>query len=48
MSVRFGAAFHAFVSVLLMGTMWRVLAYHAMASNSPQVQHIGAAMTTQY
>lgn len=43
-----GAALHVFVSVLLVGTLWRILAYHAMASGNTHVQHVGAAMTTQY
>lgn len=48
MPLRLGAAVHVFVSVLILGTLWRVVAYHAMASANTQVQHIGAAMTTQY
>jgi hypothetical protein len=42
------AAFHIFTGVLIMGTLWRVLAYHALAAPSPQLQHIGGAMITQY
>lgn len=48
MPLRLGAAVHVFVSVLILGTLWRVLSYHAMASTNPNVQHIGAAMATQY
>lgn len=48
MPVRLGAAVHVFVSVLILGTLWRILAYHAMASDNPHLQHVGAAMTTQY
>jgi hypothetical protein len=48
MPLRLGAAVHVFVSVLILGTLWRLVAYHAMASSNVQVQHIGAAMVTQY
>lgn len=48
MPVRLGAAAHVFVSVLIMGTLWRILSYHAMASSNPTIQHAGAAMATQY
>lgn len=48
MPLRLGAAVHVFVSVLILGTLWRILAYHAMASNNPTVVHVGAAMITQY
>lgn len=47
MPVKLGAAAHIFVSVLVIGTLWRVVAYHLMAS-SGTAQHIGAAMITQY
>jgi hypothetical protein len=43
-----GAALHVFASVVLVGTLWRLLAYHAMASGNAHLQHVGAAMTTQY
>lgn len=48
MPLRLGAAVHVFMSVLILGTLWRVLAYHAMASSNTTVQHVGAAMSTQY
>lgn len=48
MPVRLGAAVHVFVSVLILGTLWRILAYHAMASSNSTVQHVGAAMSVQY
>lgn len=48
MPIRLGAAVHVFVSVLILGTLWRITAYHALASDNTTVQHIGAAMTTQY
>lgn len=46
--LRLGAAFHVFTSVLVLGTMWRIISFHAMASQNPQVQHLGAAMSLQY
>jgi hypothetical protein len=46
MSVK--AAAHIFTGVLIIGTMWRILAYHALAAPSPQLNHIGGAMITQY
>lgn len=42
------AAAHIFTGVLIIGTLWRVLAYHALASPTPALQHIGGAMITQY
>ena len=48
MPLRLGAAVHVFVSVLILGTLWRILAYHVMASSNVQLQHVGAAMSTQY
>jgi len=48
MPLRLGAAVHVFVSVLILGTLWRLTAYHAMASSNVQLQHVGAAMVTQY
>ena len=41
-------ALHVFLSVLILGTIWRVTQYHLMASSNPGVQHIGKAMSTQY
>lgn len=46
--LRLGAAFHVFTSVLVLGTMWRIVSFHAMASQNPLVQHAGAAMSLQY
>jgi hypothetical protein len=42
------AAAHIFCGVLIIGTMWRLLAYHALASPNTQLQHVGGAMITQY
>lgn len=39
---------HVFMTVLVLGTLWRVIQYHLMASNNAGVQHIGKAMSTQY
>lgn len=41
-------AVHIFLVVLVLGTLWRLTAYHLMASNNPQLQHAGKAMITQY
>lgn len=48
MPLRLGAAVHVFVSVLILGTLWRLTAYHLMASDNVQLQHVGGAMATQY
>lgn len=39
---------HVFFVVLVMGTLWRVAQFHAMASPNPSVQHLGKAMSIQY
>lgn len=39
---------HVFAIVLVFGTLWRLLSYHAMASPNPHLQHLGMAMATQY
>lgn len=39
---------HVFMIVLIFGTLWRVLSYHAMASPNVHLQHVGMAMSTQY
>jgi hypothetical protein len=36
------------MGVLVMGTLWRLLSYHAMASQNSNLQHLGMAMSTQY
>ena len=48
MWVDFQVALHVFMSVLVMGTIWRVLQYHLMASPNENMQHLGRAMSTQY
>jgi hypothetical protein len=39
---------HVFMSVLILGTIFRIVSYHLMASPNPGIQHIGKAMSTQY
>jgi hypothetical protein len=39
---------HIWVSVLIMGTMWRLVSYHLMASSNPSLVELGKAMATQY
>lgn len=51
MHTHFGSATHlasTFVGVLLAGTLWRLIAMHALLSKSPTVQGIGKTMLTQY
>jgi hypothetical protein len=44
--VRLGV--HIWVSVLILGTMWRLLSYHLIASPNQSMQHLGRAMAQQY
>lgn len=39
---------HIWVSVLIMGTMWRVISYHLIASPNENLVHLGRAMAQQY
>lgn len=39
---------HVFLIVLVFGTLWRLLSFHAMASPNTAVQHAGKAMSIQY
>ena len=39
---------HVFMTVLILGTIWRVIQYHLMASGNTGLQHVGKAMSTQY
>ena len=39
---------YSFMSVLIFGTLFRLLSYHAMASPNVHLQHVGMAMSTQY
>lgn len=42
------AALHAFLGVLIVGTVWRLVSYHLMASANPRVSMAGQAMSFQY
>lgn len=44
--VRLGV--HIWVSVLILGTMWRMVTYHFVASPNASLQHLGRAMAQQY
>jgi hypothetical protein len=46
--IRLSAAAHIFMSVLIIGTGWRMACYHALASSNPTIQHLGAAGRIQY
>lgn len=46
--IDFQVAVHVFMAVLVVGTVFRLLAYHAMASPNVHLQHLGMAMATQY
>lgn len=39
---------HVFLIVLVFGTLWRLLSFHAMASPNTAIQHAGKAMSIQY
>lgn len=39
---------HIWVSVLILGTMWRLITYHLVASQNSSMQHLGRAMAQQY
>jgi hypothetical protein len=39
---------HIWVSVLIMGTLWRVVSYHLVASPNATANHLGLAMSQQY
>jgi hypothetical protein len=39
---------HIWVSVLIMGTLWRIVSYHLIASSNENLVHIGRAMAQQY
>ena len=48
MPIDLQVALHVFMSVLILGTLFRLVSYHLMASSNPGVQHVGKAMSTQY
>lgn len=39
---------HLFLIVLLIGTLWRLVSYHLIASSAPHLNHLGLAMSQQY
>jgi hypothetical protein len=39
---------HVFLTVLVLGTLWRVSQFHLMASPNPTLSHLGKAMSVQY
>jgi hypothetical protein len=41
-------ALHIFLIVLVLGTGWRLLSLHLIASGNVQLQHLGKAMSVQY
>lgn len=41
-------ALNTFLAVLIVGTAWRLLSLHAVASGNPTVRQLGAAMSFQY
>lgn len=41
-------ALHVFLGVLIMGTLWRLASYHAVASSNETVAHLGRAMAFQF
>lgn len=41
-------ALHVFLAVLIVGTLWRLSAYHLAASDKPGLAHLGKAMAFQY
>lgn len=50
MHTHFGAllAWGAWLSILLTGTLWRLIAGYFVRSNNPTMQHLGGAMAFQY
>ena len=41
-------ALHVFMIVVILGTVWRLTAFHLTAAGSPWLQHLGIAMNLQY
>lgn len=39
---------HVFLSVLIAGTLWRMITFHLLASSNSGLVHLGKAMTVQY
>lgn len=41
-------ALNTFLAVLIVGTAWRLLSLHFVASNNPTARNLGTAMSFQY
>jgi len=41
-------ALHCFSGVVVIGSGWRLVSYHLMASGNMHLQHLGTAMNVQY
>lgn len=41
-------AFHCFTGVVVIGSGWRLLSLHLVASGNMHLQHLGCAMQLQY
>jgi hypothetical protein len=41
-------ASQAFLAVVIVGTLWRLVAMHLIATNTPLAQQVGAGMSFQY
>jgi len=39
---------HVFMSVLILGTIWRLISFHLAASSNTGISHVGRAMAVQY
>jgi hypothetical protein len=46
--IDFQVGLHVFMLVLIFGTMWRLLSFHAIASPNTMISHAGKAMSVQY
>ena len=46
--IDFQVGLHVFMLVLIFGTLWRLLSFHAVASPNPMISHAGRAMAVQY
>lgn len=42
------SAAQAFLAVVIVGTAWRLAAYHLTGSSNESMQHVGKAMAFQY
>lgn len=42
------SAAQAFLGVVIIGTLWRLVAYHLTAQSTESLQHVGKAMAFQY